>query len=233
MARKRVEDTEISIEQEQEDMRNAEKAVLTTTKPETTFAQMLNAIGDSLSDLASPNDGEDGEDEDDDQSDPELGKLSEDDEPGCVMGTISETIKHHKERFQQKQMKLHKLTQPGWGDPSDLFRERDKKHGMTAFKVQAVVQPQTADNAASSALTTVGEPMETLDSVPGKSQIPHLTSRPRTSHMRLCSWKHQTHECIPSLPPPSAPASSTIQKSKQPESVNVSHCRLHRKLITI
>jgi len=70
VARKRVEDAETAIEQEQDDMRNAEKAGLTTTKPETTFEAMLNAKGDSLSDLACSNDGEDGEDDDDDEEHP-------------------------------------------------------------------------------------------------------------------------------------------------------------------
>ena len=37
MARKRVEDAKTAIKKEQDDMRNAEKAGLTTTKPETSF----------------------------------------------------------------------------------------------------------------------------------------------------------------------------------------------------
>ena len=41
----------------------------TTTKPETTFAEKLNAVGDSLSDLASSEDDVDGEDEDDAKAD--------------------------------------------------------------------------------------------------------------------------------------------------------------------
>ena len=56
VARKRVQDTETAIMQDQEHMRNVEKAQSTTTKPETTFEEMLNAIGDSLSDLASSDD---------------------------------------------------------------------------------------------------------------------------------------------------------------------------------
>jgi hypothetical protein len=49
---------------------------------------MLNAIGDSMSDLASSQDEDDGDDEDDDGEDTWLDKLSEDDKPGWVMGTI-------------------------------------------------------------------------------------------------------------------------------------------------
>ena len=92
MARKQVQDAETVIMQEQEHMRNVEKARSPTTKPETTFEEMLNAIGESLSNLASSEDEEDGEDEDDDEEDTEIGKLSEDDEPGWVMGTISNTV---------------------------------------------------------------------------------------------------------------------------------------------
>jgi len=116
VARKRVQDAETAIMQEQEHMRNVQKVRSTTTKPETTFEEILNAIGDSLSDLSSSEDQDDGEDEDDDEEDTELGKLSEDDEPVCVMGTISKMVQHHMESFWQKQMRLDELTQPGWGD---------------------------------------------------------------------------------------------------------------------
>ena len=89
-ARKRVEDAEAAVQQEQDDMTHAELAGLTSRKPEKTFEEMLIAIGDSLSDLASSDDGEDGEDEDDEET--VMGKLSEDDEPGWVMGTITQTV---------------------------------------------------------------------------------------------------------------------------------------------
>jgi len=58
---------------------------LTTTKPETTYEEMLKVISDSLSDLESSDDEEDGEDEDGDEQDPAGGNLSEHDEPGWVM----------------------------------------------------------------------------------------------------------------------------------------------------
>jgi len=137
VARKWVEDAETAIKQKQDDMRNAEKVGLTTTKPETTFEEMLNARGDSLSNLASSDIGENGEDEDDDEADPVGSKLSDDDEPGWVMGTISETEQYRKERFRQKQMKLDKLMQPGWGDAADYFCEWDRKYGKTELKVPA------------------------------------------------------------------------------------------------
>jgi hypothetical protein len=66
----RVEGQERAIEQEQEDLSNAEKAGLTTTQPEMTFEEMLNAIRDSPKDLGCFDDGEDVEDGDDDVEDP-------------------------------------------------------------------------------------------------------------------------------------------------------------------
>jgi len=110
VARKQVEDAETAIEQKQDDMRNAENAGLTASKPETTFKQMMNAIGDSLSDLACCDHWEDGDDEDDDEADPAGGKLSEDDEPGWVMGTIPKPVQYRMELILQKQMKLDEST---------------------------------------------------------------------------------------------------------------------------
>jgi hypothetical protein len=89
-ARKRVEDAEAAVKQEQDNMTHAELAGLTSSKPEKTFEEMLVAIGDSQSDLATSDDGEDEEDEDDEET--EQSKLSEDDEPGWVTGTITKTV---------------------------------------------------------------------------------------------------------------------------------------------
>jgi hypothetical protein len=80
----------------------------------------MAAIGHSLSDLGSSEDGEDGEDEDEET---EQGKLSENDEPGWVMDTITKTVQQRMESFRQKQMKLDELTHPGWEDAADYFRE--------------------------------------------------------------------------------------------------------------
>jgi len=100
----RVEDAEAAVQLEQDDMTHAEIAGLTSRNPEMRFEEMVVAIGDSLSDVASSNDGEDGEDDDDEET--ERGKLSEDDEPGWVMRTITKTVQQHMKRFCHKQMKL-------------------------------------------------------------------------------------------------------------------------------
>jgi hypothetical protein len=127
--RKQVEDAEAAVQPEQDDMTHAELAGLTFRKPKKMFEEMLVAIVDSLSDLTSSEDGEDGEDEDDEET--EQGKLSKDDEPVWVMGTITKTVQQRMQRFRQKQIKFDQLTQPGWEDAADNFRERDKKYGKS------------------------------------------------------------------------------------------------------
>jgi len=217
-ARKRVEDAEAAVQQEQDDMKHAEIVGLTYREPKKTFEEMLVAIGDSLNDLASSDDGEDGEDEDDEET--EQGKLSEDDEPGWVMGTITKTVPQHMERFRQKQMKLDELTQPGWKDAIDYFRERDKKYGTFELRVPAVLQPHTNDDALAPPPITFGELMESVDIVPGISQRPQGTSRPGSSHIRLGSVKPQSKSGIPSGEPAAEPNSSTLLKAKPVESIS-------------
>jgi len=175
VARKRVEDAETAIKQKQDDMSNVDKAGLTTKGPEKTFEEMLNAIGASLSDLASSDEDEDVEDEEEDD-DTEQGKLSKDDEPGWVMSTISKTVQHCMERFWQKQMKLDELTQPGWGEAADYFHEKDKKYGMSKLKVPVVIKSQTDVVAAATPQKTFGELLQTVDIVPRISRMPQCPS---------------------------------------------------------
>ena len=65
--------------------------------------------------------GKRGEAEDDEET--EQGKLSEDDEPGWVMGTITKTVQQLKMRFRQNQKKFDEFTHPGWEDAADYFHE--------------------------------------------------------------------------------------------------------------
>jgi len=113
------------VEQEQDNMNHAEIAESTSSEYGKTFQVMLVAVGDSLNDLASSDDGEDGEEEEDEET--EQGKLSEDEEPGWVMGTIFQTVQQRRVRYRQKQTKFKELTHPGWEYAADYFRERDKK----------------------------------------------------------------------------------------------------------
>jgi len=232
VARKRVEDAETAIEQRQEDMSNVEKAGLTTREPERTFEEMLNAIGDGLSTLASSDNEEDAEDEEEDD-DTERGKLSEDDEPGWVMGTISKLLQCRMERFWQKQMKLDESTQPGWGDAADYFRERDMKYGTSELKVPAIMKSQTDYVAAPPSPTTFGELLETLDIVPGISPMPQCTSRPGSSHMRVGSGKPKSPARISSFPPGAESNSSLMTYAMPVQPVSAYHCILPPELITI
>ena len=141
-----------------------------------------------MSHLACSDDEVDGKDEADEE-DTDLGKLSKDDEPGWVMGTISNTVQYCMESFRQKQMRLDKLMQPGCGDTADSFGERDMQYGMTELKFPAVVKSQTDLTAPTPSPTSFGELMQTHDIFPGQSQMPQGTSRLGSSHMWLGSEK--------------------------------------------
>jgi hypothetical protein len=113
VARMRVQDTEKAMMQEQELMGNVEKGRYTTIKHGISFEEMLNAVGDSLSDLANSENEEEGGDQDDDEEDIGHGKLSKDAEPGFVMGTISKTVQHCMGSFWEKQVILDEPKQQG------------------------------------------------------------------------------------------------------------------------
>jgi len=226
VARKRVQDAETAIMQELKDLTTADSTGGTTRMPEKMFEEMLKAIGDSLSDLATSDDEQDGEDEEDEHEDTELGKLS-DDEPGWVMGTISKKVQHHKGSFRQKQMRLDELTQPGWGDPANYICERDMKYGTAKLKVLTVVNHQIDPIAATPSPTTFGEHMQTLEIVSGQSQMPAVTSRPGSSQMRLGSEKPQSHQFIPLLSPVLEPDSTPMLDTKPFEPVSIHPCIKH------
>jgi hypothetical protein len=221
-ARKRVEDAEAAVQQEQDDMTHAEIVGLTSREPEKPFEAMLVAIGDSLRDLASSDDGEDGEEEDDDET--EQGNSSENDEPGWGMGTITKTVQQRVERFRQKLLKLDELTHPEWEDAADFFRERDKKYGSTELSILAVFPPQINDDAAAPVPVTFGELMLCLDIVPGISQRPQGTARPGSSHNRLGSVKLQSKSCIPGGDPAAESDLSMLLKAKPIEIVSFYPC---------
>jgi hypothetical protein len=203
-ARKQVEDTEAAVQQEQVDMVHTEIVGLTSREPKKTFEEMMAAIRDSLSDLASSDNGEDGED----------------DESGWVMGTITKTVQQRVESFRLQQVKLDELTQPGWEDAADYFCEQDKKYGTAELRVPVVIQPQTDDDASAPPPTTSEELMARLDIVPGISQMPQGTSRPGSSHIRLGSVKPQSNTSISELEPAIEPDMSPLLNVKPVEAVS-------------
>ena len=116
--------------------------------------------------------------------------------------------------FRQKQRSLDQLTQPGWGDAADYFRERDMKYETTELKIGACRTPQTDSTAATPSLTTFGEHMQALDLVPGQSEMPQVTSRQGSSQMMLVSEKPQADNHVEPPMPATVPILSHIEIAK-------------------
>jgi hypothetical protein len=62
LVRKRVDDAQTVIKQDQADIRNAEHSGLTTREPEIAIEEMMITIRESLSDFENPDNEEDGKD---------------------------------------------------------------------------------------------------------------------------------------------------------------------------
>jgi hypothetical protein len=142
---------------------------------------LLVPIGDSRIVLASSDDGEDWED--DDAADTKQGKVSEDDEPGWVMGTITKTVQYHMERSQQKTMKLDELAHPGWDDSADYFHALAKMFRTSETRVPAGAQRRQNEDTSAPPPATFGQLMENIGIVSGMSQTPQWTFRPVSSHL--------------------------------------------------
>jgi len=149
------------------------------------------------------------------------------------MGTITKTVQHRKECNRQKQMRLDELTQPGWGDTAHYFQERFVKYGTSKWMVPAVVKPQTDMTAATPLPTTFGELRQTLDIVPGQSQMPQGTSRPGRSQMKQGAEKPQSQTDQGSVLPDVVANSSLIENAKPVEPISFDPQISRPKLITI
>jgi len=178
---------------------------------------------DTLTELANSDNEVDGADEDEDEEDTELGKLSEVDEPGWVMGKISKTVQHRMESFQQKLMKHDERTQLRSGDTADYFLDRDIMYWITELKVLAVVKPHTDTTAATPSPTTSGELMRALHIVPAESQIPQVNSQPGSIQMKQSSEKPQADNHMVYLMPNTVPDSSKLVIVKQVHSISFYH----------
>jgi len=233
VATMRVQDAETAIMQELKDMTTAESAWATTRKPETMFEDMLNAIGDSLSDLSSSVNEQDGEDDEDDEGDTELGKPSDDDEAGWVMGSISKRVQHRIRSVWLQPMSLDELMQPGWGDAANYFRESDMKYGTGELMVLVVVRPQIDSTAATTPQATFGEHMQILGIVRGQWRMLAVTSRPGRSQIRLGSEKPQWYKFLHVLSHDAVPDSALIRDSNPGDPVSVYPCIKHPEWISI
>jgi hypothetical protein len=75
------------------------------------------------------------------------------------MCTITKKVKHCKQCFWPKQVRLDKLVQPGWSDAANYFCERDIKYGTSKLNVAAVVNYKLDMTAATPSPTTFGDHM--------------------------------------------------------------------------
>jgi len=128
------------------------------------------------------------------------------------------------ERFRQKQMKLDEMTEPGCGDAADYIGERDKKSSTSKLKVPAVITPQTDDDAAAPAPTTLGEHMEYLDVIPGILQMLQVTPRPGGSDNRWGSVKPRWNTGKVGPVPAKEPNWSPIQNRQRVEPISFYIC---------
>jgi len=168
---------------------------LTSRQPGKESQQTLDAVGDSLSDLS----GSDDEDNGGDDDDTEQSELSEDDEPGGVMGTISKRVQKHIERFWQMQMELDQLTHLGWWDAASYIRESEEELSTTELKVSAKVKPHAHKNKATPERSTFGELMVAADIIPGISLKLQAMSRLGSCHMRPRSGRPQSNKGLASV----------------------------------
>jgi len=147
-----VEDADTTIKWEGEDRRSAESGGLRSREARQTFEGMLNAIRESLRDLAISDYFEDEEvDEGTDQR-----KQSEHDKHGWVRDTILETVQQRMESSMQRQVMLDAFPHPGWGDKADNLHEGDKQYGTSELKVPAVLKPYTDSDVPSPAPLSLG-----------------------------------------------------------------------------
>jgi len=130
-------------------------------------------------------------------------------------------VQQRMERFRQKQMKLEELTQLGWADAADYFRERYIKYGTSELRVVAIVQQQGDNGAAAPAPTSFRKHMESLAIVPRISPMPQGTSRPGNSHIRLRLVKPHSDMSISGLEPTTERDMSPLPKAKPVEPVSI------------
>jgi len=135
--------------------------------------------------------------------------------------------------FRQKRMRLDEVTQPGWGDATNYFRERDMRYGTAELMVPAVVNPQTDSTTARPSPITVWEHMQTSAIVRGRSEMPAVTSRPGSSQIRLGSEKPQSHKFTLVLSPSMVIDSILIVDVNSVEPVSIYPCMKDPNLITI
>jgi hypothetical protein len=195
------------------------------------FEEIMIAIGHSVSDVGSSDDKEHGDDTD--EKDTELGKRSDDDEPGWVVGTISQMVWQRVQKFRQKYMTLDCFTPPGWWDADNYIHEGDMEYCTADLKVPAVISLETDEVAAALAPTTFGELLESLSIIQRKLLMLHGTSRPGSRHISVCSANPHSNKRILSHFPDTNLHLSPSKKMKTLDGESIYPSRLPSELVTI
>ena len=177
-------------------MRTAEKARSTTKKPQKTFEDILNVIRESLSDNACSDNQDDGEEEEDEKEDTKIMNLAR------WWAHSPKWYSTTRRVFGRNRWRLTNWRNQDVGTwPTTSLREIWST-GRPNRKFRQFESPrETWLSAATPSPTTFGELMQTLDDIPGQSQMPQVTTWPGCSHMRLGSEKPQWQKYIASLLP--------------------------------
>lgn len=188
-----------------------------TRVPKNSFEEILIAIEACLSNLAILDDKEDVDVKADDRNGSELGKLSENDEPGWVMGTLSKEVPQSMETYLVMEIWHDELTQLRWWDMADYFPYRDMKCWMAALKLLPIVISLADKVAATPGTTKFVKLIVTVDNVPGKSQMLDGHPHQGCSHTMLGFPKPQSDKQIMSRLPDAASNLLSIKQLKPSE----------------
>jgi hypothetical protein len=134
-AGKRVAETEAAVERERISV--LKRAAAGTTKM--TFEEMLEAIGDSVDNVATSDEEDNDEDNEEDGEDNNDAKLGNGNEPEWVVDTINQSVPAQLDLLLTKEMNFVELTTLGSADAENDFRTCDRKYITTKLKIQAVV----------------------------------------------------------------------------------------------
>jgi hypothetical protein len=147
-----------------------------------TFEVMMEAIRDSVDDVTTSDEEDDHYDNISDGQDYDDAKLSDDDAPGWVVGTINKSVQERLETVPMKRIKLQELTTLAWAEAEADFTIRNRKYGTTKLKILTVVTLNTTINTANTSI--FGHFRDALNRVPvTKSPMAQPPSSPIGSHL--------------------------------------------------
>lgn len=88
-------------------------------------------------------------------------------EPGRVIGTNSKPVQYCMLRFHKKLICPDELTQAEWWGKADYMNETNLKYSTAELVLPVGAKLQTNNIVATPAVTTIGELLEALHTLPG------------------------------------------------------------------